>query len=123
MQHTDLTDAILSSAFEVHTLLGPGLLESVYERCLATELRERGIHVATQVEVPIRYKGHLIGMDLRLDLVVADAVVVEVKALREVHPVHKAQVLSYLRLAGLSVGLLLNFNTAHLRDGITRLVR
>ena len=117
-----VTGEILHAAFEVHSTLGPGLLESAYEVCLAHELRKRGLRVETQRALPVVYDGIQVDLGYRIDLLVNDAVVVELKALETVLPVHKAQLLSYLRLSGKRVGLLINFHVERLRDGITRIV-
>jgi GxxExxY protein len=116
-----LTEQIIGCAIEVHRTLGPGLLESAYAEALAAELSESGCRCARQVAVPLVYKGRSIG-DYRLDLIVDDAVVVEVKAVERFDPVHDAQLLTYLRLSGKRVGLLINFNRRLLREGIRRLV-
>lgn len=113
---------IVDSAMTVHSELGPGLLESTYSTCLAHELRSRSIQVRKDVPVPINYRGVLIRIGYKIDLLVADAVVVELKVVRILHPVHEAQLLSYLKLSGCRVGLLINFNVTHLRDGLKRLV-
>ena len=112
----------MSSAMHVHAVLGPGLLESAYQACLAHELRKRGSEVATQVGLPVVYDGEKIELGYRMDLVVENLVIVEVKCIEAVHPVHMAQLLSYMRLSGIGVGLLINFYVAHLRDGIKRMV-
>jgi len=117
-----LTEQIIGAAIEVHRALGPGLLESAYEACLAYELQERGLKVERQVPLPVVYKGVRIDCGYRLDLVVENAVVVEIKAVDSLAPVHQAQLLSYLKLSGYKVGLLINFNVKVLRDGIRRLV-
>ena len=119
---SELTGNVLAAAFEVHTLLGPGLLESVYQEALCHELRLRAIPVRTQVLVPVSYKGELLESSLRLDLLVADAVVVEVKSVKSLEDVHTAQLLTYLRLTTLSTGLLINFNVASLKLGIKRVI-
>ncbi len=106
----------------VHSALGPGLLESAYEECLAYELRKRGVGVATQVELPVAYNGVKIDVGYRIDMMVADKVIVEIKAVDELAPIHQAQILTYLKLSGIKVGLLLNFNVEHMRDGIKRMV-
>ena len=106
---------------EVHRHLGPGLLESVYETCLADELISCGIEVKKQVHLPVRYKGRVLESALRLDLLLDNAVIVEVKSIEKIEPVHPAQLLSYLRLTGLRVGLLINFNVSVLKDGIRRI--
>ena len=117
-----LTGEIVDAAYKVHSALGPGLLESVYEICLAYELEKRGLEVARQVEMPVEYDGRRLDSGLRLDLLVAETVVVELKAVEHVLPVHKAQLLSYLRLADKPVGLLINFHVPLIKDGIQRMV-
>jgi GxxExxY protein len=106
----------------VHSLLGPGLLESVYQGCLVHELRERDLKVTSQVGLPVVYDGVRIELGYRIDLLVENLVIVEVKSIDAIHPVHHAQLLTYLRLSGVGVGLLINFNTVHLREGIKRMV-
>lgn len=120
LDHNAITQAVLDAAFRIHTALGPGLLESAYETCLAFELAECGMKVARQVALPVVYRGVRLDAGYRLDLLVEDSVVVEVKAVEAVLPVHEAQLMSYLKLAGKPVGLLLNFHVTHMRDGITR---
>ena len=122
MAINDVTGEIIRVALRVHTQLGPGLLEGVYSACLAHALRTSGLQVATQVPVPIRFEGIMIDSALRLDLLVENRVIVEVKAVEKLVPLHVAQTLSYLRLADKRVGLLLNFNVRHLRQGIRRIV-
>jgi GxxExxY protein len=107
---------------KVHTILGPGLLESTYEACLAQEIINRGCRVERQLAVPVIYEGLKLEAGYRLDLLVNGLVVVEIKSVDALAPVHKAQILSYLRLSGRSLGLLINFNVVHLRDGIKRFV-
>jgi GxxExxY protein len=119
----DLTDLILGSAIEVHRNLGPGLLESTYETCLEFELRRRQMKVERQKALPVVYKGNRLDCDYRLDLLIEDRVIVELKAVETVLPLHEAQLLTYLKLAGLHVGLLLNFNVVLMKDGIHRFVR
>jgi len=113
---------IVSSAMHVHAVLGPGLLESAYQACLAHELRKRGLQTASQVGLPVVYDGEKIELGYRIDLIVENLVIVEVKCVEAIHPVHQAQLLSYMRLSGIGVGLLINFYVAHLRDGIKRMV-
>lgn len=113
---------IVDSAISVHRTLGPGLLESVYERCLAYELKIRGLAVAQQVPAPIKYKDLVIEAGLRMDMLVSDEVIVEIKAVERLLPLHEAQLLTYLKVTGKQIGLLINFNTPHLRDGLRRLV-
>ncbi len=122
LKHDELSELIIKSAIEVHRELGPGLLESIYEMCLAHELREQGVKVLQQLSVPIIYKGTRMPNDLRLDLLVDDRIIVEVKAVEEFHPVHQAQLLTYLKLTDKRVGLLLNFNSPVLVKGIKRMM-
>jgi GxxExxY protein len=117
-----VSGAIISSAMHVHSVLGPGLLESAYQGCLAHELRKRGFEVATQVGLPVVFDGEKIELGYRIDLVVENLVIVEIKSVDTIHPVHQAQLLSYMRLSGIGVGLLINFYVTHLRDGIKRMV-
>ena len=113
---------VLDGAFAVHRALGPGLLESAYEACLAHDLGRRGMTIARQVNVPVSYEGLQLDAGFRLDLLAADAVIVEVKAVERFTPLHTAQVMTYLKLTGKRLGLLINFNTPLLRDGIKRVV-
>lgn len=117
-----LTEIILGAAIEVHRALGPGLLESVYESCLAWELAQRNVAFERQVPLPVTYKGLQLADAYRLDLIVERAVIVEVKAVDHLHPVVDAQVLTYLKLTGVHTALLINFNVAMLRDGVRRRV-
>lgn len=114
--------AIVNAAFKVHSELGPGLLEKVYEVCLTHELRKAGHSVARQVDIPIQYDGITFEEGLRLDLLVENKIIVEVKALEQVNPVWQAQVLSHLKLTGLRLGYLINFNVPLIKDGIKRLI-
>lgn len=107
---------------EVHSALGPGLLESAYQGCLKHELEGRGLLVQRQVKLPVSYKNICLDFGYRIDLVVEDSVIVELKAVDKVLPIHEAQLLSYLKLSGRALGLLINFNSVHLRDGIKRMV-
>jgi GxxExxY protein len=118
----ELSKIILDAAFRVHTALGPGLLESAYEACLAYELRKEGLEVLTQVPLPLVYREVRLDIGYRLDLVVEDLVVIEIKSIDSLAAIHQAQVISYLRLSGKKLGILINFNTLHLRDGIRRVV-
>lgn len=122
LKQQEITEAIIGAAIEVHRHLGPGLLESAYRRCLVHELRLRGHDVKAEVPVPLEYKGERLDTGYRLDVLVDAKVIVEVKAAKALEPIHEAQLLTYLRLAGVEVGLLLNFHAAVLRDGIKRLV-
>lgn len=116
----DITGQIVDAAMKVHTALGLGLLESAYEACLAHELKKRGFSIERQKEMPVEYDGILIDIGYRLDLLVNDKVVVELKAVSEVAPIHEAQILSYLKLGKKPIGLLINFNVQRLKDGIKR---
>src|SRR5436305_14695095 len=117
-----ITRQIIAAAMKVHTLLGPGLLESAYHACLLHELRKQGIPVVSQVGLPVIYDGEKIDLGYRIDLIVADAVIVEIKCVEAIDPVHRVQLLSYLRLSGRKVVLLINFHVSHLRNGIQRMV-
>ncbi|QEL14560.1 GxxExxY protein [Limnoglobus roseus] len=117
-----LSAAVIGAAIEVHKLLGPGLLEVLYHRALRHELALRAIPFASEQPVPVHYKGHHLGDDLRLDLVVSNELIVELKAVEHLHSIHDAQLITYLKLTGLRKGLLLNFNVKLLKDGIKRIV-
>ncbi|NOU47918.1 MAG: GxxExxY protein [Bacteroidales bacterium] len=117
-----IATAILDQAFKIHTELGPGLLESVYEKCLQYELIEAGYDARTQVPVPMNYKTIRFDAGFRIDLLVNHIVLVEIKSIENLAPVHFAQTLTYLRMKNLKLGLLINFNTKHLKDGIHRVV-
>ena len=120
MDEEEISRQIVDSAIKVHTALGCGLLEGVYEACLAHELTIRGLCVRKQVAIPVQYKDVTLDAGYRLDLLVDEKVVVEIKAVEKMVPLHAAQLLTYLKLGGYKLGLLLNFNTIHLRDGIRR---
>jgi GxxExxY protein len=120
--HKQLTSTIIAAAIEVHRELGPGLFESVYEECFCRELTLRGISFRRQIDLPVIYKGLKLDRAYRLDVIVEEKVIVEVKAVEHVLPVHKAQLLTYLRVTGTPVGLLINFNSPTLKDGIVRRV-
>jgi len=122
LREGSLTERIIGCAIEVHRELGPGLLESMYEEALAMELEAAGIPFLRQVEIPVLYKGRELPGKYRLDLLVSSLVVVELKCVEMLLPVHEAQLLTYLKLGDWRTGLLLNFNTALLRDGIRRMV-
>jgi len=122
MDLNDVSGAIVDSAMKVHSALGPGLLESVYERCLIHELRKRGHTVVAQAPVSVMYDNIQMDMGYRIDLLVDDVVIVELKSVDTITPVHHAQLLTYLRLSERKVGLLINFNVVRLKDGIKRLV-
>ena len=122
MSINELTEAIIGAAIEVHRALGPGLLESAYEECLCRELCLRKIPFERQRALPLHYKGMSLDCGYRVDLLVADKVVVEIKAVDALLPIHEAQLLTYLKLGGWQVGLLINFNVPVLKDGIRRRV-
>lgn len=117
-----LSGAVIGAAIEVHRLLGPGLLESIYERCLCYELELRGMSVRRQVDVPVVYKGLAIEKSLTLDILVEEQLILELKAVDRMDPLFEAQLLTYLRLSGLHRGLLINFNVPLLKSGIKRMV-
>lgn len=122
MTHNDISSLIIKAAIAVHRALGPGLLESVYQVCLLAELKSMGLRVEDQVAVPIIYRGERLANNLRIDLLVEDRVVVEIKAVQDFHPIHTAQLLTYLKLANKKLGLLINFNTIKLIDGLDRVM-
>ena len=117
-----MTEKIIAAAIEVHRHLGPGLLESAYEECLCFELSRAGLHFARQVPLAVNYKGLHLDCAYRMDLVVENTVILEIKAIDELLPIHKAQLLTYLKASGKHVGLLINFNVPVLKNGIRRLV-
>lgn len=120
MLYRELSGIIIGAPIEVHRELGPGLLESVYEHCLARELREAGIPFLQQHAVPVRYKGEKLDLGFRLDLWVDQRIIVEIKAIDVLQEIHRAQLLSYLKLTGCKLGLLINFNEPLLTDGVRR---
>ena len=122
MTINDLSGIVIGAAIEVHKVLGPGLLESAYENCLCHELQLRNVIFERQKPLPVTYKGVNLDCGYRLDVVVQGMVVLEVKACERIEPIHRAQLLTYLKLSGLSLGLLLNFNVPVMRDGIVRVV-
>ena len=122
MHPNEISHDIISAAMKVHSVLGPGLLESAYEVCLTYELGKMGHKVERQVELPVKYEGVKLDAGYRMDLLVDDSVVVELKVVETILPVYEAQVLSYLKLSGKKLGLLINFKVVHLRDGIRRFV-
>ena len=122
LSEDELTEKIIGCAIEVHRHLGPGLLENAYEECLCRELALQGINFERQVSLPVEYKGVKLDCGYRMDLVIKGKAVVEIKTVEKLIPLHEAQLLTYLKLSGLRVGLLLNFNTPVLRSGIKRLV-
>ena len=115
-----ITRAVIGAAIEVHRILGPGLLESIYHRCLCHELKLRGIEHESLVKLPITYKGVVLGEDLVIDIVVGGKVVLELKAVSELESVHEAQLFTYMKLSRIPLGLLINFNVRYLKDGIRR---
>ena len=117
-----ITEAIIGASMNVHRALGPGLLESAYEACVLHELSMTGLKVAQQKPLPVIYRGVTLDCGYRLDLMVEDEVIVEIKSIEKLLPIHKAQLMSYLKLAGCNVGLLINFNVEVLKDGIQRVV-
>ena len=117
-----LSGEVIGGAIEVHREKGPGLLEDIYERCLAHELELRGIAVKTQLVVPVEYKGMTFDQPLRLDMIVEDCLIVENKAVERILPIHKAQLLSYMKLMDIPLGLLLNFHEISMKKGIHRLI-
>ena len=122
MDINDLTGQIIGSAIEVHKALGPGLLESVYEECLGHEFDLREFHYKRQYPITVEYKGVQLDCGYRIDFLVDDLVILELKSVESLDPIHEAQILTYLKLTGLKVGLLINFNVPVLRDGIKRLI-
>jgi len=122
MMYEELTEKIIGAAIEVHRILGPGLLEGVYEECFALELSLRGLAFQRQAPLPIEYKGRRVAADLKIDLWVEQQVILELKAVEKLLPVHEAQLLTYLRLSHTHVGLLINFHVSLLKDGIHRMV-
>ena len=122
MKTNELTHEIIGAAMKVHSVLGPGLLESAYRACLCHELSLRGLRFQKELPVPIHYLGLIVEVGYRLDILVEDVVIVEVKAVSKAHEVHEQQLLSHLTMGRKSVGLLINFHVTHLRNGIKRMV-
>lgn len=120
--YSDITKQIIGAAIEVHRNLGPGLLESVYETCLISELKLRNLNVKSQVNIPIIYKDIKLDDHLRIDILVNDCVIIELKSVNSILPIHEAQVLSYMKLAKKRVGLLINFNANILVNGVKRII-
>jgi GxxExxY protein len=116
-----LASSVVDAAFRIHTVLGPGLLESAYQGCLEIELEKRGVAFVSQGLLPIRYEGVVIEDAYRIDLLVGDRLVVELKSVEQLLPIHSAQLLTYLRLSGSRLGLLINFNAPRIKDGIKRI--
>jgi GxxExxY protein len=122
MNINKLSSRIIGAAIEVHKALGPGLLESAYEECLCHELSMGGLSLARQKHLAVRYKGINLDCGYRLDVVVEDAIILELKSCEKIEPIHKAQLLTYLKLSGFKLGLLFNFNVTLMREGIVRIV-
>lgn len=118
----EISANVVDAAMKVHSTLGPGLLESAYEACLLYELHQRGLDAKSQLGLPVVYEGVHLDLGYRIDLLVADTIIVELKSVESLLPIHEAQILSYLKLSGKKIGLLINFNVLHLKDGIKRLV-
>jgi GxxExxY protein len=122
LEDNQLTQAIMDSLFQVHSTMGPGLIESLYEECLCWELTERGIAYERQKNVPLTYKNHQLGNGLKLDILAENKVIIELKSCESILPVHKAQIISYLRLTGMPLGFLVNFNVPLIKNGVQRFV-
>ncbi|MBV8206595.1 MAG: GxxExxY protein [Acidobacteria bacterium] len=122
MSANGVSRVIVDAAMKVHSALGPGLLESAYKACLKHEIEKRGLSVRTEVPLPVIYEDVKLELGYRLDLLVSELVIVEVKAIEALAPIHQAQIISYLKLSGKSLGLLINFHVAHLKNGIRRFV-
>ena len=122
LRHKALSESIIGAAIEVHKAMGPGLLESIYEECLVMELKLRGHTLVQQKAIPLWYKGFNLSGNYRLDLLVDDTVILEIKTVEKILPVHEAQLLAYLRLAEKNLGFVMNFNVRHMKDGIKRMV-
>ena len=122
MTENEISNKIIGLGIEVHKSLGPGLLESTYEACLIYELKKAGLKVLSQVALPVNYDGETIELGYRIDLLVEDVIIVELKSVEKIVPLHQAQLMSYLKLSGCRLGLLINFNVLHLKDGIKRII-
>ncbi|MSP01851.1 MAG: GxxExxY protein [Acetobacteraceae bacterium] len=122
MPTNDLTRRVIGCAIEVHRHLGPGLLEAVYESCLCEELASAGLPFVRQLSLPVVYKGKTLEHHFQMDVIVDEALVLEIKAVHQVHPIHEAPLLTYLKLSGSPLGLLMNFNAAQMKDGIRRVI-
>jgi GxxExxY protein len=122
MELNEISGRIITAALKVHTAIGPGVLESVYQTCLLHDLKKAGLAVQAQTALPVVYDGLHLDSGYRIDLLVEDTVIVELKCVETLLPIHKAQLLTYLRLANKPLGLLLNFNVVHLREGIKRVI-
>jgi GxxExxY protein len=122
LANSDLTNGIIGAAIEVHIELGPGFLENAYEECLCRELLRQGLHFERQKPLPVIYKGDVVDCAYRLDIIVEGSVIVELKSVEALSKLHEAQLLTYLKLSGLSIGLLINFNVRRLTEGLKRMV-
>ena len=122
MEFDELSNKVIGCALEVHRNLGPGLLESTYEQCLAYELETAGIPFKLQYPLPVEYKNIRLDCGYRIDVLIGDSIIVELKSVDKLLPIHQAQLLTYMKLAGISIGLLINFNVKYLKDGIKRMV-
>lgn len=122
MRPNETSQLVIGAAMKVHTVLGPGILESAYDACLFYELTKAGLHFEHQVTLPIVYERVQLATAYRVDFIVEDVLILELKCVERVQAVHRAQLLSYLRLSGRKLGLLLNFNVAHMRDGVHRVI-
>ena len=122
MNENQIAAAVVDAAFKIHTTLGPGLLESVYEATLEYELKKRGVSVLRQIGLPVYYEELKLELGYRVDLIVGDKVIIEIKSVEALAPIHKRQLLTYLRLANMRLGLLINFNVERIKDGIHRVV-
>lgn len=122
VERDSLTELVIGKAIEVHRALGPGLLESAYEECLCHELEQENVPYERQVEFPLRYKGRALDCGYRIDVLLPGALILEIKAVSELLPIHEAQLLTYMKLTKIKLGLLLNFNVTLLKDGIKRMV-
>ena len=122
MEFDDISKSVLGAAMAVHSALGPGLFEETYKVCLKYELEQAGMKVLSELPLPVQYRGVKLELGYRIDLLVQDSLIVELKSVQQLQPVHKAQLLTYLKLANKPIGLLLNFNTALLKDGIKRVI-
>jgi GxxExxY protein len=122
MELNEISGKIIDLAMKVHTALGPGLLENTYEACLIHELKKAGLKVISQVALPVNYDGETIELGYRIDLLVEDVIIVELKSVEKIIPLYQAQLMSYLKLSGCRLGLLINFNVLHLKDGIKRII-
>lgn len=120
--HNKISGKIFKAALEVHKDMGPGLLESVYKHCMVDELHKMGIKSSCQVYVPLCYKGKELNKDFRIDILVENEIIIEVKAVEEIHPIYEAQLLSYLKISGKWLGILVNFNVLRIKDGYRRFV-